>query len=42
LNLSIQDENDLLAKSKLRDIQQEILAYQKAGVDMSQYDLDIL
>ena len=42
LNMSIQDENDLLAKSKLRDIQQEILAYQKAGVDMSQYDLDIL
>ena len=42
LNQSIADENDLLAKSKLRDIQEEILAYQKAGVDMSQYDLDIL
>lgn len=42
LNQSITDENDLLAKSKLRDIQEEILAYQKAGVDMSQYDLDIL
>ena len=42
LNQSITDENDLLAKSKLRDIQEEILAYQKAGVQMSQYDLDIL
>jgi hypothetical protein len=42
LNQSIADENDLLAKSKLRDIQEEILAYQKAGVEMSQFDLDIL
>lgn len=42
VNQSITDENDLLAKSKLRDIQEEILAYQKAGVQMSQYDLDIL
>lgn len=42
VNQSITDENDLLAKFKLRDIQEEILAYQKAGVQMSQYDLDIL
>ena len=42
LNLSIKDENDLLAQSKLRDLQEEIYALQKAGVDMSQYDLEIL
>ena len=42
INQSIMDENDLLARSKLRDIQEEILALQKAGVEMSQYDLDVL
>ena len=42
LNLAINDENDLLAKSKLRDIQAQIYEYQKSGVEMSQYDLDIL
>ena len=42
LNLAITDENDLLAKSKLRDIQAEIYALQAKGTEMSQYDLDIL
>jgi hypothetical protein len=31
-----------LAKSKLRDLQEEIYQYQKDGVDMSQYELDVL
>ena len=42
LNLAITDENDLLAKQKLRDIQEDIYNLQRTGVQMSQYDLDIL
>ncbi len=42
LNLAIAEENDLLAKSKLRDLQEEIYSLQKKGIEMSQFDLDIL
>ena len=42
LNLQLADTNDLLAKQKLRDIQQEIHDLQADGVQMSQYDLEYL
>ena len=42
LNLQLADANDLLAKQKLRDIQQEIHDLQADGVQMSQYDLEYL
>ena len=42
LNLQLADANDLLAKQKLRDIQQEIHDLQADGVKMSQYDLEYL
>lgn len=42
LNLQLADTNDLLAKQKLRDIQQEIHDLQADGVKMSQYDLEYL
>lgn len=42
LNLQLADVNDLLAKQKLRDIQQEIHDLQADGVQMSQYDLEYL
>lgn len=42
LNLQLNDTNDLLAKQKLREIQQEINDLQADGVQMSQYDLDYL
>lgn len=42
LNLQLADTNDLLAKQKLRDIQQEIHNLQADGVQMSQYDLEYL
>lgn len=42
LNLQLADTNDLLAKQKLRDIQQEIHDLQVDGVQMSQYDLEYL
>lgn len=42
LNLQLNDTNDLLAKQKLRDIQQEIHDLQADGVQMSQYDLEYL
>ena len=42
LNRAVTDENDLLAKSKLRDIQQQIYELQRSGVEMSQFDLEIL
>lgn len=42
LNLQLADTNDLLAKQKLRDIQQEIHDLQADGIQMSQYDLEYL
>ena len=42
LNLQLADANDLLAKQKLRDLQQEIHDLQADGVQMSQYDLEYL
>lgn len=42
LNLQLADTNDLLAKQKLKDIQQEIHDLQADGVQMSQYDLEYL
>lgn len=42
LNLQLADANDLLAKQKLKDIQQEIHDLQADGVQMSQYDLEYL
>lgn len=42
LNLQLNDTNDLLAKQKLKEIQQEINDLQADGVQMSQYDLDYL
>ena len=42
LNLQLADVNDLLAKQKLRDIQQQIHDLQADGVKMSQYDLEYL
>ena len=42
LNLQLANANDLLAKQKLRDIQQEIHDLQADGVQMSQYDLEYL
>lgn len=42
LNLQLADVNDLLAKQKLRDIQQEIHDLQADGVQISQYDLEYL
>lgn len=42
LNLQLADANDLLAKQKLKDIQQEIHDLQADGVKMSQYDLEYL
>ncbi len=42
LNLQLADTNDILAKQKLRDIQQEIHDLQADGVQMSQYDLEYL
>ena len=42
LNLQLADANDLLAKQKLRDIQQEIHDLQADGVQISQYDLEYL
>lgn len=42
LNLQLADTNDLLAKQKLRDVQQEIHDLQADGVQMSQYDLEYL
>lgn len=42
LNLQLADANDLLAKQKLRDIQQEIHDLQADGIQMSQYDLEYL
>lgn len=42
LNLQLADTNDLLAKQKLRDIQQKIHDLQADGVQMSQYDLEYL
>lgn len=42
LNLQLADTNDLLAKQKLKDIQQEIHDLQADGIQMSQYDLEYL
>ena len=42
LNLQLNDTNDLLAKQKLKEIQQEINDLQADGVQMSRYDLDYL
>ena len=42
LNLQLANANDLLAKQKLRDIQQEIHDLQADSVQMSQYDLEYL
>lgn len=42
INNSIDDSTTLASKGKLRDIQKEINALQESGLEVSQYDLDVL
>ena len=42
LEKSILDTDNLKSKQRLRDMQEEILALQESGVELSEYDLDIL
>ena len=42
INNSIDDTDNIAAKSKLRDLQKEINDLQESGVELSQYDLDQL
>ena len=42
INKSLDDSTTLASKAKLRDIQKEINDLQESGVEVSQYDLDVL
>lgn len=42
INKSIDDTDNIAAKSKLRDLQKEINALQESGFELSQYDIDQL
>ena len=42
INQSIDSNDNIAAQRKLRDIQEELLAYQQEGKDMSDYDLQYL
>lgn len=42
INNSLDDSTTLASKGKLRDIQKEINALQESGLEVSQYDLDVL
>lgn len=42
INNSLDDSTTLASKGKLRDIQKEINELQESGVEVSQYDLDVL
>ena len=42
INNSLDDSTTLASKRKLRDIQKEINELQESGVEVSQYDLDVL